>query len=75
MEEFRKRVAEVESTGAELYMIVGHQRLARKLNPTLLGIIENPAHFDYLGTFWAVEELHSLHCYRYRRGSFPPAAP
>ena len=75
MDEFRQRVAEVEKTGAELYMIVGHQRLARKLNPTLLGIIENPAHFDYLGTLWAVEELHSLHCYRFRRGSFPVSAP
>ena len=72
MEEFRERVAEVEKTGAELYMVVGHQRLARKLNPTLLGIIENPVHFDHLGTLWAVEELHNLHCYRFRKGSLPP---
>ncbi len=64
----RARILQVEAVDGELYIVVGHRRMARWNNPDLMAMVENPALFEPLATFWAPEELHCLHCYRYRRG-------
>lgn len=62
----RARIARVEKERGELYVVVGHRRMARRLNRDLMTLVEDPELFELLATFWAPEELHCLHCYRYR---------
>ncbi len=62
----RERIVKVEEEGGELYVVVGHRRMARRLNPDLMRLVQDPDLFEHVTTYWAPEELHCLHCYRYR---------
>ncbi len=62
----RRRIAEVERVQGELYVVVGHRRMARRSNADLMAMVEDSDLFEPLATFWAPEELHCLFCYRYR---------
>jgi hypothetical protein len=64
-DELRKLIAEVEREKGELYVIVGHRRMARKVSAGIMNMVEKSGSFQHLQTFWAPEELHCLHCYRY----------
>ena len=65
----RERIRQVEAEKGELYVVVGHRRMAGAYNPDFLAMVEDPNLFQPLTTFWAPEELHCLHCYHYLPGS------
>jgi hypothetical protein len=75
MDAMRERIAQVEKDKGELYVVIGHRRMARGLNPALMDFITKSGAFEHLTTFWAPEELHSLHCYRYRHAAYPSETP
>lgn len=57
-------IAEVEKQQGELYVIIGHRRMARRVTQGVLDLVERSGQFQHLQTFWAPEELHCLHCFR-----------
>ena len=69
--ELRQLIAEVEREKGELYVIVGHRKMARKVSEGIMNMVEKTPAFQHLQTFWAPEELHCLHCYKYVTGSMP----
>jgi hypothetical protein len=65
-DELNKLIAEVERQKGELYVIVGHRQLARSISTGIMNMVEHSGKFHPLQTFWAPEELHCLHCYKYQ---------
>lgn len=63
--ELRQLMAEVEKQQGELYVIVGHRRMARLVSEGIINIVETSGLFEHVHTFWAPEELHCLHCYKF----------
>lgn len=63
--ELRELIAEVNKQKGELYVIVGHRRMARLVSAGIMEMVEKSGDFQLLKTFWAPEELHCLHCYKY----------
>ncbi len=63
----RERIARVEAENGELYVVVGHRKMARRYNGDLMALIEDPRLFEPVATYWAPEELHCLHCFHYRK--------
>jgi hypothetical protein len=71
--ELEKILRQVDAEGGEFYYIVGFLAFSEATSPELFRLLRDERYFQQTATLWAQEALHTLHVFRYQRGSYPPA--
>lgn len=69
LEDYAALIAEAEDTGKELYVNNGFPAALKVTEPDLYNLLSDPAAFESLGTFYAIEQMLDRAVYRYRPGS------
>ena len=69
VEQLHGYMKDADARGLDFYLISGYPMLTRLLHPSVISVMENPALFEKVRTFWAQLPQNTLTVYHYRAGS------
>ncbi len=74
VEQLHSYMREADAAGLDFYLISGYPALTQLLFPAVVPVMEDPALFEKVRTFWAQLPQNTLSVYHYRAGSLAAAS-
>lgn len=74
VEQLQGYMKDADAGGLDFHLISGYPTLTELLHPEVVPVLENPALFDKVRTFWAQLPQNTLTVYHYRAGSLAKQA-